>query len=152
MSLNDRIARALEHLGIPTDRLHLVALLPLVEVAWSDGSVADEERRMILAIADKHGLLSDGDRKVVEDWLSEKPSGLFLHHARLLMGELASRMPQELGPTEVVAWCWALAAVAGGLFGTRAMSVSSDEKAALERVAEALKVTEIRPEWRTRTA
>ncbi|MCB9685619.1 MAG: TerB family tellurite resistance protein [Alphaproteobacteria bacterium] len=151
MSLHDRIERALEHLCIPKDRLRLVALLPLVEVAWSDGSIADEERRMILAVADKHGLLTDEDRPIVEDWLSEKPSGLFLHHTRLLIGELGNRLPEDLDATEVVAWCWALAAAAGGLFGSRMMSVSADEKAALERVAEALGVTEIKPEWRTRT-
>lgn len=151
VSLHDRIERALEHLCIPKDRLHLVALLPLVEVAWSDGSIASEERRMILTLADKHGLLAGSDRDIVEDWLSEKPSGLFLHHARLLIAELSGQLPPGLGPTEVVAWCWALAGAAGGLFGTRLMSVSVDERAALERVAEALGVTEIKPEWRDRT-
>ncbi|MCA9492840.1 MAG: hypothetical protein KC656_15970 [Myxococcales bacterium] len=128
-----------------------MALLPLVEVAWSDGTLADEERRMILGVAEKHALLTDEDRPIVEDWLSEKPSGLFLHHTRLLISELGNRLPEDLDATEVVAWCWALAAAAGGLFGSRLMSVSADEKAALERVAEALGVTEIKPEWRNRT-
>lgn len=151
MKLHDRIERALDHLRIPKDRLHLIALLPLVEVAWSDGTVAEEERRLILGLADKHQLLRDGDRAIVEEWLAERPSGLFLHHGRFLIAELSHQLPAELGATEVVAWCWALAAAAGGLFGTGLMSVSADEQAALQRVAEVLGVTEIKPEWRKKT-
>lgn len=147
----ERVERALHHLGIPEDRLGLVALLPLVEVAWSDGVVQDEERRMILAVAEKHALIAPEDRAIVEDWLAEKPSGLFLDHARLVIGALAKELPEELGRTEVVAWCWALAEAAGGVLGTRFRAVSKEETAALQRIAESLGVTEIKPEWRSRT-
>ncbi len=147
----DRVERALSHLRIPEGHLQLVALLPLVEVAWSDGVVQAEERRLILSVAEKHGLVGPADRAVVEEWLAEAPSGLWLDHARHLVSTLAKDLPEELGPTEVVAWCWALADAAGGLLGTRFRAVSKEEQAALQRIADALGVAEIRPEWRHRT-
>lgn len=133
----------LQRLGIDADRVELVALLPLVRVAWADGVVQPAERDMIFALAEQHGLLSSADRLVLEGWLSEAPSHYFCDSADRAIADLAeSALPNDLTGQSIVDCCWELARAAGGLFGTRLMAVSAAERAALEAIAAALGVTD----------
>ena len=47
--MHDDVLRSrLQALGVDADTWHVVALLPLVQVAWADGHVHDDERRSIM--------------------------------------------------------------------------------------------------------
>jgi tellurite resistance protein len=145
---DDKLLEALRVLGIDVSNLELVALLPLVRVAWADGVIQDKERSIILRVADRNALLGEAQRAVIEGWLEEAPSPFFIRTAFQVVAELVDRaaLPEELGPQEVVTWCWALADAAGGLFGTRMMSISPSEEAALQEIAAALDVDGV-PDW-----
>ena len=64
----------LAELKIPREAYRIVALLPLVYVAWADGKLHKRERSLIIDIARKQGLLEHGGDATLERWLSEPPS------------------------------------------------------------------------------
>jgi uncharacterized membrane protein YebE (DUF533 family) len=69
-----KIDALLAELKIPKDAYRLVMLLPLVYVAWADGKIQTQERKLILGIAEDRGLLEHGGRETLEYWLSVPPS------------------------------------------------------------------------------
>ncbi|MBW1880367.1 MAG: hypothetical protein JRJ84_18575 [Deltaproteobacteria bacterium] len=141
---DDQMRQELAFLGIEAESYGLVALLPLVRVAWADGSVQEAERRLITDIATKRGLLEEGGIETLEGWLKEPPSAYYLKRARKVLGELVNRTS---GPgsevdlktlDETIAFCEGVARSAGGLFGVG--SVKKDERLAIEEIVKALGV------------
>lgn len=136
------LRQKLAWMGIDEHTVGVVALLPLVQVAWADGAVQAEERNMILRIADERFDLDPEARHLLESWLTHRPTGAYLDAGRELMVELAQRTfgprlpPQTLG--DAVDQAHGVAKAAGGLFGIG--SVATSEKAALRQIAELLHV------------
>jgi tellurite resistance protein len=130
----------LRQLGVDRDRVELVALLPLVRVAWADGYVQQAERELIIEIASRHDLFGPGDREVVEGWLGDQPSDFFLDTTERVLRELA-QLAVFPGARDIVDQCWALAEAAGGLLGTSLFAVGAEERAAIEEMAAALGVS-----------
>jgi uncharacterized tellurite resistance protein B-like protein len=141
--MEDRELRErLAWMGIDEHTVGVVALLPLVQVAWADGAVQPQERGVILGIADERFSLDAEARHLLESWLTHQPTAAYLETGRALMVELAQRSagprlpPQTLG--EAVDQARDVARAAGGLFGIG--TVAASEKAALEQIAELLHV------------
>ena len=65
------ITRALEELHIRKPCHRVLALLPLVAVAWADGKMQRAERRMIQRLADEKGWLTDHAKELFAGWLRE---------------------------------------------------------------------------------
>lgn len=149
VNLQDR----LKELGLDAGHAHLLVVVPLVEVAWADGEVQSAERALIVEVAERFGLLDETCREILDGWLSKRPSGFYLKHARAILRELArkARTPDGLEPENVVAWCHAVANAAGGLFGTSFRAVDAREAEAIERIAKQLGVGDLR-DWRARIA
>ncbi|HHO51491.1 MAG TPA: hypothetical protein ENK18_11600 [Deltaproteobacteria bacterium] len=146
---DERLEENLRLLGIKADRIGLISLLPLVQVAWADGQIQEAERALLLEIGERHGLIQPGDEAVIATWLSEEPSPYFQDTARKLLLELVRRasLPEGLDRGAVVAWCWAIAAAAGGIFGSRLMAISNEERDALDEIAEALGIVQVPEGW-----
>jgi len=70
-----KILEALERLGYTHKTVILLHLVPLVEVAWIDGSVSNAERRRILTLASGRGV-KDGmpAYQQLVAWLDQPPS------------------------------------------------------------------------------
>jgi hypothetical protein len=54
------VEASLQELKFPSEAYRIVALLPLVYVAWTDGKVQEAKRTLILEIARTRGLLDRG--------------------------------------------------------------------------------------------
>lgn len=68
------VLSALSAQNINSDTLVCVALVPLVSVAWADGTVQDHERDAILRAAHDQGIDRDSvAHLLLEDWLKKKP-------------------------------------------------------------------------------
>lgn len=87
------IAR-LQVLGITTLDAPLVALLPLVQVAWADGVIDANERRYIGAVAQRMGIDSPGALATLDAWLMVRP----LHRVYVLGREVLAGL--ALDPTD----------------------------------------------------
>jgi hypothetical protein len=118
----------------------LLRIVPLVLVAWSDGTINSQERRRISQIAILRGLDNEdsGWRKLVR-YLEDRPSDQFFQlMLRALRASLdTSPMEQkELGKRELIADCTSVAMAAGGLIGFG--RVSQTERATIEQIAAAV--------------
>lgn len=147
MATQDTVLRELNFLGIDETTVEVLALLPLIQVAWADGEVQEAEREKILGIArDRYHLGEDGAH-LLEDWLRHPPSATYLERGRRILVALAhTRDDFDLKPdhlVDVVDFSKQVAEAAGGFLGFR--SIDKREASALEDIAAALHVTHSQP-------
>ena len=71
---NQDLLELLLTLEIDSETLAALTLIPLVEVAWADGSIAQQERDAILAAADSVGIAPESESYLLLDhWLNKAP-------------------------------------------------------------------------------
>lgn len=135
------VQQGFEALGIPEHSWRLVALLPLVEVAWADGEVQSMERRMILGIAQRRGLVDEAGLERLKGWLTDRPDAAYFARARQLLKSLSTQgAASDEGDllSEIVGFCQGVAEAAGGAIGEGA--VSHGEREAIQEIAQTLGV------------
>ncbi|TNE85758.1 MAG: FHA domain-containing protein [Deltaproteobacteria bacterium] len=142
MSQADAFLRELHFLGVDKTTVDVLALLPLIQVAWADGEVQEQEREAILGLSQERYHLSADGAQLLEDWLRHPPSEAYLERGRRMLVALAhARDDFDLAPEhleDVVEFSKHVAKAAGGFLGFRAVDAS--EAAALEQIAAALSV------------
>jgi hypothetical protein len=130
----------LEQLQIGTGTLAALTLVPMVLVAWADGSISAEERRAILAGADKEGLtVGTPGHELLEAWLHTRPvPALFQAWKDYVQALTRSMTPAERKTLEasVLSKSRAVAAATGSLLGLTS-GVSAAEQAVLGELAQA---------------
>ncbi len=71
---DDSLLEKLVDAGIRAETWLAISLIPLVEVAWADRDMSDEERAAILEAAAEDGITADSDgRRLLESWLTRRP-------------------------------------------------------------------------------
>jgi len=133
---------ALKALGMDRQSFRALPLLPLIQVAWADGQVQDEERTLILELArDKYKLNEEG-MLLLRNWLQHPPSKEYVERGQSALVALCIRRG---GSTldrsilqDVLAFSQRVASAAGGLFGFG--TVKRSESLALKQIAEALSI------------
>jgi hypothetical protein len=132
------IGKALEELGVDESSYKVLGLLPLVYVAWADGTIQRKERSLILDTAEEHGWLSGGGRAVLDKWLAEPPSDAYMRKGVRVLNALAAdggRTSLNADSLELLLLlCNDVAKAAGGFFGL-SDPVTEAEEQALEKVA-----------------
>src|SRR5690349_4420588 len=68
------LERTLAGLGLTPSTYRALMLLPLVYVAWADGTVQNVERELILKFAGQRLHLTPETMKVIEGWLEKTPT------------------------------------------------------------------------------
>lgn len=137
---DEEILQDLQALGYTADTVMLLHLVPLVQMAWAEGSVSDRERQLIIEAARARGIEagSPADRQLAE-WLAQRPSEeLFDKTLRAVGAILESRSPEEraAGQRDLVSFCTAIASASGGILGFGA--VTDEEKKLLARITQEL--------------
>lgn len=139
--LNDPdLIRELQELGFTPDTVSLLPLVPIVEVAWAEGGIAPEERKLLIELARGRGIEhgSPADRQLA-DWLDRRPSPeVFARATRLISAMLASDAPPDLTAEDLVRHCESIAAASGGILGIG--RVSAAERATLAQIAGQLRI------------
>ena len=128
------ISRELAELGFTPETVKLVPLVPVLEMAWAEGGVTAEERKMVVEVARSRGVEegSAADRQLTE-WLDRRPDESVFRRAGRLIGALfASGGQVNITPDDIIKYSEAIADASGGLFGIR--RVSSEERATLSRI------------------
>lgn len=128
----------LHQLGMDDMSHKAVALLPLVQVAWADGTVQDSERDLILKLATDKWDVGDEGRRLLGNWLRYPPSAEYFRRGREALRQLAATDGEDVDVDDVVDLARKVAKAAGGLFGFG--SVSRSESDALAEIAGALGV------------
>jgi len=135
------LERELARLGIPKREARLIALLPLVEVAWADGSIQESERSVIVAVARERFHLGEAGLVRLEQWLAERPPPAVIARGRTVLAALCDG--RGVACQDVIPLAREVARAAGGLFGFGA--IDEDEAQVIDEVASALGIAPERP-------
>jgi hypothetical protein len=128
---DDSVLTKLVEVGIGPDTMAAVSLVPLVIVAWADGTVQEKERVAILRGASAKGIHEGGPAyELLSQWLEHAPDAeLFASwsdYIQALKKELSSEQMRILHE-QVVERAHAVAEAAGGLLGVKRVSKAEEE-------------------------
>lgn len=134
---DEQILRTFEELGFSRETVTILHLVPLVQVAWSDGGVTEAERTKIQEVAALRGVTpGTPGYLMLEKLLDERPSDRAFDVCWRVIRAMFTAWPEEKRQAFEVslpAYAAAVASVSGGLLGFR--SISAEERTALQRVA-----------------
>jgi hypothetical protein len=136
--VDQEVLEALQDLGYTAETVNLLHLVPLVEVAWIEGGVADREREMIFKVAESRGVLpGSAAHQQLSQWLEDRPPESFfensLHAIRVVM-DLLPEEQRNAGRRDLIAYCSQIAeAVSGGILGRG--NITDEERALIAHIA-----------------
>ena len=141
----DLLLRVME-LGVTVDSAPAFFLAPLVQVAWADGTVTEEERDTVLRLAQARGVEASSPAYAhLLKWLRERPVDTLFDTAVEVIKYGFSVLPpeeQEERIKRVVQACHEVAAASGGglakVLGLGS-GVSSDETTLLDTITSTLR-------------
>ena len=124
-------------LGIRAETLAALSIVPLIEVAWADGSLDAKERQAVLDRAREVGVAPGSTaHTLLGAWLERRPDPKLLDAWTQMVRGLRERLgPAEAGRLEasLLDHARAVASASGGVLGIGA-KVSAAEAAMLERL------------------
>ena len=129
------VADKIKSLGFKDDAARAFDLLPLVLVAWADGTIQTEERSKILDVLMMLGLQGTSAFTMYEVLLEERPAEVYRQAALDVLRDLVADRAD--GGASVVDLCIEVAAAASDELGGPD-PISSEERAAIEAVADKL--------------
>ena len=137
---DDAVLERLAALDLGGDTLVALSLVPLVMVAWADGSIDDKERGAVLAGAAEAGLGGqDVGRQLLDQWLREPPPrdllAAWTDYIRAISATLDEDAKRAL-KAELLGRARKVAEATGGFLGV-GRRVSASEEAVLERLERA---------------
>ena len=134
------VLQELEALGFTPETASLLPLVPIVQMAWAEGGVTDDEQALIVRFARERGILpgSESDRQLAT-WLTDRPSeDVFARATRLIRAMLDNPSAgKDLKVEDLIHHCEEIAAASGGVLGCR--KVSAEERSLLSQIETALK-------------
>lgn len=136
------ISVSMRELGIDKSNFRTLGLLPLVFVAWADGTVQRAEGALIRRVARDKGWLAGDGEQLLDRWLEEPPESEYVVRGLALLKQLAVERhgfggaitAETLGNLLVL--CKEVAEAAGGMWGLT-QSISHEEERALSTIAQA---------------
>jgi uncharacterized tellurite resistance protein B-like protein len=111
------LLEALQDLGFHEDNLQLLHIVPLVQVAWADDSIADYERDRILRFAHIRGI-EPGSRAYQQlvQWLTVEPPQAFFENTLHAISAIMATLPpaeREASRKDLINYCTQIAASVG---------------------------------------
>ena len=94
--LDDKVLANLMKAGVRAETLLAVTLIPVVEVAWADGSVSEDEREAVLKAAADNGIKAgSAAHQLLSQWLKDRPDVRIIAAWKEYVGALAKAMPAD---------------------------------------------------------
>lgn len=118
---DDAVLDKLIAMGIGIETLAALGLVPLVLVAWADGSIDARERSAVLAAVAEIGLGDDSPSyQLLEGWLAKRPAAELLATWKSYIGAISASLDGEarkLLREELLGRARVVAEAAGGILG-----------------------------------
>ena len=136
---NDEVLQKLVELEVRPETLVALSVIPLVAVAWADGSVSENEEASVLDGARAMGIHVDSvAHGLLKSWLAQKPpKGMLEAWSAYVRGisEKMTAQEKEKLKQELLSKARRVAEASGGVFGINA--VSPEEKTVLAEMEKA---------------
>jgi len=127
------LAERIKALGFTGEKARVFDLMPLIHVAWADGSVSRQERATILEVVTGRGIRPGSDAFIlVESLLEERPSQEFLEQSVAILKLAVGDARAE----NIVEMCVQVASASGGFMNIG--KVSDEERALIQGIANQL--------------
>jgi hypothetical protein len=145
------LEKTLADLGLTPATYRCLMLLPLVYVAWADGTVQNVERDLIVDFASRRLRLTPETTTVLENWMKERPSRAYVE--RGLSGLLGIAVDEHMLEVDLdelpdlIVHAEALAAATAEALNDPT-SVTPEEEEALAEIARLLQVDSGMP-WKS---
>ncbi len=137
---DDEIIDALIKLDVKPETCAALGVVPLVEIAWADGTIQHQEREAILKAAEERGIkVGTPCHDLLEAWLTHKPGPELMATWKEYAHELHEALdPASAGALKyrLVERARSIAKSAGGILGM--MRISKAEQAVIEELEHAL--------------
>lgn len=131
------LAERIRKLGFTGETATVFDLLPLILVAWADGSVSRAERQTIFTVLEHRNIARDAEAFVaVESLLEEKPSEAFIEESMDALRDLMADRA-DAKTAEMIELCAAIADASGGFLGL-VKRVSEEERELIAKIADSL--------------
>ncbi len=128
---DDAVLDRLVHLGLTANTIAALSLVPLIQVAWADGTIQDNERTAILQGAHGKGLeQGTAGYELLQTWLAKPPSTELLEAWEAYIKSLTAQLNDEqnrLLKNQIVGFAKMVAAAAGGFLGIGRVSASEEK-------------------------
>jgi hypothetical protein len=138
---DDTVLDRLAALGLRANTIAALSLVPLIQVAWADGTIHDNERTAILQGAAGKGLEEGSDGyELLQSWLKRKPDDELFTAWESYIKALTAQLNDEqnrLLKNQIVGFAKMVAAAAGGILGFG--RVSASEEKVLDRIEASFK-------------
>jgi len=137
----DEVLDALIELEIYPETALALSLVPLVEVAWADGSVSSGERKAILEAAADRGIEVDSTTgRLLENWLGHRPPSemfdIWKKSVKAVLSAVGSSTAAVLRDG-ILSRTRRIAEASGGILGL-GKKISESEKKMLDEIEKAL--------------
>jgi len=137
---DDELLDQLDEMDIGSETLAALSLIPLIAVAWADGSIDAKERQAVLTAAEQRGLeAGHPGHDLLKGWLDTKPDRKLLDVWKDYVGALCHALDEEAATAlkeDLLGRARAVAEAAGGLLGLL-NKVSNSEQNMLDELQRA---------------
>jgi hypothetical protein len=142
---NQQVLQRLVDLNVQADTVASLAVVPLVEVAWADGRIDDQERAAIMRATAEAGFAKGSpDYELLDRWLAHRPGPELLeawqHYIEGLC-ELLAPEEREALRADLIGRARRVAEAAGGFLGLTS-KVSEVERRILQTLEHAFQRVE----------
>ncbi len=135
--INSQLIEDLKEEGFNTDSLRALYLVPLIDTAWADGKIQNEEKAEITLMMEKRGIQKGSTaHELLTGWLSKKPADEIWQKAKLAVEPLFQELKAARhGDTH---WIVEAAERVAKATGSGTDHISSEEKAVLQKISKRL--------------
>ena len=142
---NPELLRQVMDLGVTLDTAPAFLLAPLVQVAWAEGAVTEQEHKTVLRLASTRGVAENSPAHVqLREWLRERPVDALFDTATEAIKVGLSVLPpgeREERIARIVQACHEVAEASGGLARLLGLGsgVSGEEESLLDTITTTLR-------------
>ena len=135
---DEQVVQQLKALGLGDKTLAAISLVPLIQVAWADGKLQDNERKALFDAALQHGFKEwSPSFRIFKTWLRSPPPSHLAEAWKAYMRALTAEFDREqkdFVKQQFLDRAERIAAAAGGIL-LRIGSISEAEQAVLDDLA-----------------
>lgn len=135
LNTNEEVAAEALALGFDGATARVLPLVPMIQMAWIDGTVSKKERERLTTLAEGFGIQKDTPAgEFLEILINERPSDVFFGRVTQVIARMINEEPKFWKSESLLSLCREIAETSGSFFSLRD-PISSEEGELLAALA-----------------